>query len=98
MRFHILNTFDKFYVSTALILDRTDKPYETAIIIKGKENDFDGIKVFEIYDGELEARQGHLRWLEKAKSFTIEEFNEHKDLVQNYMVSLEQQIQWGPQM
>lgn len=70
-----------FLVSTIKVTDRKIKPYETALCL----NKFD-IKIFEIYETENEAKEGHLKWVEKAKHITLDDYEKYVDLVDNYEI------------
>lgn len=73
----------KFMVSTIKVPDRNKKPYETALCL-----DCEKIKVFELYETEVEAKKGHELWVKKAKNMTLDDFENHKDLVDDYSINI----------
>lgn len=72
-----------FIVSTVKVSDRNYKQYETALCLNKYE-----IKVFEIYETYDEAKEGHEKWIKKAQNMTLDDFENHIDLIDNYSVSM----------
>ncbi|WP_039233381.1 hypothetical protein [Clostridium novyi] len=71
-----------FKISTIKVGDRKQKQFETALSLNCKD-----IKIFELYETEKEAIQGHKKWVMKAKNMTLNDFKRHINLVEDYIIT-----------